>query len=164
MKKSMMLIISIAAIALMTTNAFSWGHGKGRARMGGDCPRYMDSAWQDLTQDQQAQLKALRQQFIDDTYEQRASMASIRNEMRMMMETSQPDRDRLLDLSAQLADLRKELGEKRIDFQLAAKTIAPELRMAMGFGMGHGGYGRHGGKGGLGFGDCPRLPDTQTPE
>ena len=164
MKKSMILIISIAAIALMTTNAFSWGHSRGQGGMRGGCAGYMSNTYQDLTPEQQDQLKALHQKWIDDTYEKRASMASIRNQMQMMMETTNPDRDKLVDLSAELADLAKDLAANRIDFQLAVQKIAPGFRMGPGFGMGHGWGCQFGGKGGRGFTDCPRFQDTNTPE
>ena len=71
--------------------------------------------------------------------------------MRLLMETSSPDRAKLDTLSQEFTDLRSQMQSKRIDFQLAAKKIAPELNVA---GMGgRGGCGGMGSKGGNG--NCP---------
>jgi len=101
-----------------------------------NCPRYMKSPgqnWASLTEEQQTQLKALHQKFVDDTANQRASMVSKQEEIRILMETSAPDRDKLITLSAGLADEQKAVMAKGIDLALEAKKIAPELRLPMFF-------------------------------
>ena len=154
MKKSMIVITSLLAVALLATSAFSWGHGnKGDGKgCGGSGQGYNTNIWNDLSQEQRDELKALKQKFIDDTYEERSSMMVKHQEMRMLMETSDPDRAKIDALAEDITELRTQMQPKRIDFQLAAKKIAPELT---GFGMG-----RHGGFGGKGNnsnnGDCPR--------
>ncbi|MCP4761857.1 MAG: periplasmic heavy metal sensor [archaeon] len=118
----------------------AWGHGKGQ-RMGAgynqDCRGYGGQGIiNDLSKEQRDQLTALRQTFIDETYELRAAKFQKQQEMRMLMETSEPDRAKLGKLSQELTDLQKQVREKKIDFRLAAKKISPELGMGGGFGKG----------------------------
>ncbi len=83
--------------------------------------------WQKLTQEQRDQLKTLHQQFIDETVSNRTAIANVYNELQMLMETSAPDRDKLVSLIKKMQPLKTEMAIKRIDLQLKAKKIAPEL-------------------------------------
>ncbi|EMS81261.1 Spy/CpxP family protein refolding chaperone [Desulfotignum phosphitoxidans] len=151
MKKALILITALIAVGLLSTYAFSWGPGKGMGGYGGStsCPGIDRNAYTDLTEAQKNELATLRQQFIDDTYELRTSMMQTHNEIRLLMETSQPDRAELSRLNTEVSDLMKQLQENRIDFMLAAKKVAPELTFGPGMGRGyHNGYGK---------GDCPKL-------
>ena len=143
MKKSIIIISTFIMVAFIAGSVFAWGPGKGRG-MGyssnQDCPRYggQQSAFNDLSQAQRDELTALRQKFIDETYEFRSVKFQKRHEMRMLMETSNPDRAKLGKLSQEITDLQKQVRDKRIDFQLAVKKISPELGMGKGFGQGRG--------------------------
>jgi len=140
--KKQTLVITAIIFTLMTITAPAFaGNGGGQKCKGNDnCPRYMKGPgqnWGNLTQEQKTQLKALHQKFIDETATQRASMVSKQEEIRILMETSAPDRDKLITLTAGLADAQKAVMAKGIDFALEAKKIAPELRLPMFFrGMG----------------------------
>ncbi|MFO7912140.1 MAG: periplasmic heavy metal sensor, partial [Desulfotignum sp.] len=152
MKKTIILITALIGITFMATQAFSWGPGKGMGGYGAgtNCPGIDRNAYNDLSKAQQDELAALRQTFIDDTYALRTSLMQKHNEVRMLMETSTPDRAELTRLSDEAADLMKQLQENRIDFMLSAKKVAPELRFGQGQGMGkgyHKGYNK---------GNCPR--------
>jgi len=157
MKKSMIVIISLLTVSLMATSAFSWGHNKGGygRGCGGSGQGYGangPNAWNDLSKEQRNELSSLRQKFIDETYEVRSAMMAKHQEMRMLMETSSPDRAKLNTLSQAVTDLQSQMRSKRIDFQLAAKKIAPELNVA---GMGNrGGCKGMGGKGMGGRSNC----------
>jgi zinc resistance-associated protein len=150
MKKTLILITALLAMGFMATQAFSWGQTN---RMGGygqdtNCPGIDRGGWQDLSKSQQDELAALRQKFIDDTYEMRVSMMQKHNEIRLLMETSAPNRSELSRLTEELSDLTRQLQENRIDFMLAAKKVAPELRFGQNMGKGyHKGYGK---------GNCPK--------
>jgi len=178
MKKSMIVISSLLAVALLATSAFSWGHGRGNYAKGcqgynqgnndgqgggnGQGNGYGANVWNDLSKEQRNELTALRQQFIDDTYEIRSSLFQKRHELRMLMETSSPDRGELDAISQEMTDFQGQMRGKRIDLQLAAKKIAPEINIAgmggHGFGKGNGcGNGQGFGKDGQGngrYGDC----------
>ena len=142
MKKSIIIISSLLMVSLVTGSVFAQGTGKGQ-RMGSgynqDCRGYGGQGiFNDLSKEQRNELSALRQAFIDETYEVRAAKFQKQQEMKMLMETSEPDRAKLGKLSQEITDLQKQVSDKRIDFRLAAKKIVPELAMGRGFGQGHG--------------------------
>lgn len=161
MKKTKIGIIAILAVAFLSTNAFSWGNGqRGCGGSGQTGSGYSQgcinspNAWNDLSTEQRDELTALQQKFTDETYEIRSAMMVKHQEMRLLMETSSPDRAKLETMSEEITDLSGQMRSKRIDFQLEAKKIAPELNVAS---MGKRGGKRGGGYGGgYGNGGCPR--------
>ncbi len=152
MKKSIIIISSLLMVALIAGSVFAFGSGRGQGRgMGYNSNQSqmgygMSSAWNDLSQEQRDSLTALKQKHIDDTYELRSSAFAKQQEVRMLMETSNPDRSKLSTLTQELSDLQRQMAEKKIDYQLEAKKIAPELATSMGYGKGRGGM--RGSKGG----------------
>jgi zinc resistance-associated protein len=142
MKKSIIIISSLLMVSLVAGSVFARGQGKGQQMGAGynqDCRGYGGQGIiNDLSKEQIDELSALRQTFIDDTYEVRAAKFQKQQEMRMLMETSEPDRAKLGKLSQEITDLQKQIRDKQIDFRLAAKKISPELGMGRGFGKGHG--------------------------
>jgi zinc resistance-associated protein len=150
MKKALILITALVAVGLLSTYAFSWGPGKGMGGYGGgtSCPGIDRNVYTDLTDAQKDELTTQRQKFIDDTYELRTSMMQKHNEIRLLMETSNPDREKLSRLNTEVSDLMKQLQENRIDFMLAAKKVAPELTFGQNMGRGH--------HKGSGKGNCPK--------
>ena len=140
MKKRLLVPTFLLALLISAGSALAWQHGYGGGM--GSCPRFDQGMLKDLSQTQRDDLAALRQKFIDDTYETRNQMMLKRNEMRMLMETSNPDRAKLSSIMDDMNDLRAGLMEKRLDFALDAKKIAPELAM----GLGDNGFGRGKGK------------------
>jgi zinc resistance-associated protein len=148
MKKALVIIGSLMVVAIMAGSGFAWGPGHGRGfGSGGDCPGFSGrGAGANLSQEQRDSLAALRQKFIDETYESRSALSQKHQEIRLLMETSSPDRNKLQDLSEEMLDLQKQVRDKMIDFQLEAKKISPELMMGSGFGRGWGKDGNRGGK------------------
>lgn len=161
MKKSIILITAILAMTLTATHAFSYGgQGRGKGNSGKGMAMHQ-SAWNDLSKEQRDEITGLRQQFIDETYELRSDMMLKRHQVRMLMETSNPDRAELIKLSKAVNEIENRIMEKRIDFVLAAKKVAPELKFAPGSGqglrVGCGGKGARGFGGGQGQrGECLR--------
>ncbi len=151
MKKTIIIISSILLVAFVAGSVFAWGPDRGKGMMGGgfnqDCPRSGggQGGTSDLSKDQRDKLTTLRQQFIDETYELRSAKFAKQQEMRMLMETSDPDREQLSKLSKEITDLQGQVREKGIDLRLKAKKIAPELGRGGGSGQG---CGKWSGKGG----------------
>ncbi len=162
MKKSIIAITALLAVAFFATNAFSWGHGGSKKGCGNGYGAKRNSAYNELTAEQKTQLSALRQQFVDETYETRSAMMTKHQELRMLLETSSPDKAKLDTLITEISDLKKDVQTKRVDFILAGKKIAPELKMS-GFGKGQGlGRGNNRGCGGQGNGQgCPGSQNYQ---
>ena len=155
MKKSITIISSVLFLALFTGSVFAFGPGMGMGGGPSSCRGFGgQEAWNDLSKEQRDELTALRQKFIDETYELRTAEVQKRQEMRLLMETSTPDRAKLSKLSGEILDIEKKLNEKQIDFMLSAKKISPEIGMSAGFGRGQGNPGKRGGNW-----DCPRNQD-----
>ncbi|MDD9301253.1 MAG: periplasmic heavy metal sensor [Desulfobacter sp.] len=152
MKKTLITLTAVLIVGFMAASAFAWGQGNGfnNGCRGKGQGRAMLS---NLTADQQAELKQLRQQYIDDTYETRAAMMAKHQQVRMLLETSSPDKNKLTTLSDEIMDMKKALADKRIDFVLKAKKISPELNLSAFRNCGRGGKGGFG-KGGQGHRPC----------
>ncbi len=153
MKHTLSLISAFLVIALLASPAFAWGpSGKSGSRQG--CPGMgNNSQWANLPPEQQEVLGALHQKFIDDTHEARVALMQKRTEAQMMMQTTDPDRNALIRLTEEMADLREQVQKHRIDFQLDAKKIAPGISFGKGYDdcpKGQGSCGRQGQKS-----DCP---------
>ncbi len=151
MKKTVIILSSIFLVVFAAESIFARGEGKKMMDTGfnQESSGYggRECRISDLSKDQRDKLTALRQQFIDETYEHRSAKFEKQQEMRMLMETSDPDREKLRRLSDEITDLQRQIRERGIDFRLAAKKIAPELGRCPGvFGQG---YDRGSGKGGL---------------
>lgn len=150
MKKATLIISISLVLALVAGSVFAWGHGKGRNGMwgDGDCPRFgKGGAAADLTQEQQDQLANLRQKYVDDTYELRSAQLETRQQIRLLMQTSNPDRAKLDSLFNEIDATQKQLRDKKVEFILEAKKIAPDAGFGYGRGFGkkRGGCQRYGG-------------------
>ena len=148
MKKTMITLTALLIVGFMAASAFAWGHGNGKRR---GCGGKGQAMYNNLTDEQKTELRELRQQFVDETYESRAAMMTKHQELRMLMETSNPEKAELQALSDEIMGLKKAMADKRIEFALKAKEIAPELNL-----MAFGGRGGKMGKNGFGgSGGCP---------
>lgn len=152
---------------LIMACTFSAGAFAGPAKQGKGLRQDRPPACMNLTDEQQKQLSDLHQKFVDDTYEIRSGIMNLNQQIRMYIETSDPNPAKLKSMVMEKADLEKDLDIKRLEFALDARKISPELKyMPMGMGAGFGSYGKgygyghgyHGfGKGaGFGFDGGPR--------
>ncbi|MBU1343109.1 MAG: periplasmic heavy metal sensor [Proteobacteria bacterium] len=163
MKKTIIISSTLLMVALVAGSVFAWGPGYGRGMDSGSgqfCQGFRgQTTWNDLSQNQREELTALRQKFIDETYAARSAKFVKHQEMRLLMETSDPDRAKLGALLQEITNFQKQVMEKQIDFQLAAKKVAPGLDMGPG-----GGYnrGRRSGKGGHRGWQAPENSSSDT--
>ncbi len=159
MKKQIIIAAALVfTIVGLTGSAFAWNHGQGHGKKG--CRAGVGGPMANLTEAQQTQLKALHQKFIDETAETRAAMRAKKDEMRILMQTSAPDEQRLVDLANQAGDLQKAMMVKRINFALEAKKIAPEID----FPAGCRGLGKSGCMGYHRSGMTMNNPDADAPD
>nr|WP_321403668.1 periplasmic heavy metal sensor [uncultured Desulfobacter sp.] len=161
MKKTLAALTILVVTCTFSAGAFAnppmQGKGKGLKQT---TPR----ACMNLTDEQQKQLSDLHQKFVDDTYETRSSIMNLDQQIRMYMETSDPDPAKLKAMVIEKADLSKDLAVKRLEFSLDARKISPELKfMPMGMGMGSGfsGHGKGYGQDYYGFGNGAGFNDPQ---
>lgn len=158
MKKKLSIIITTAFVAVLTLSAgaFAYGGGKTGQHMGKggmtvdrQAPesRY-ESMWNALSTEQQDQLKALQQNFIDESASIRTELTAKKANMSILLDTSSPDATELKNLAGEIADLEAKIMEKRIDFMLNAKKVVPDFRF--GPNAGFGGM-QHGNAGGMNY-------------
>ena len=149
MKKTLAALTILVVTCAFSAGAFAnppmQGKGKGL--------RQPPRACMSLTDEQQKQLSDLHQKFIDDTYKTRSEIMNLDQQIRMYMETSDPDYAKLKSMVIEKADLSKDLAVKRLEFSLDARKISPELKfMPMGMGSGFSGHGKGYGQSYHGFG------------
>ncbi len=124
-----------------------WGGGPGQ----GYCGDYGPGAG-NLTEEQQTQLDNLNKKFYDETSQLRDKMWTKSRELSALLDSPNPDADKARALQKEIAGLRAQLAEKRLDFELEERKIAPDARYGYGYGRGYekgygrgygGGYGHH---------------------
>ncbi len=164
------ILVLVVAIALPV-----WAHGPGWGRghhMGwgggpgyGDCGDYGPGAG-NLTEEQRTQLDTLNKKFYDETAQLRNEMWTKSRELRALLNSPNPDKEKARALQKEITGLRAQLDEKRLDYELEELKIAPDARYGYGRGSGKGygkgygrGYGHHMGgyghhMGGYGPGGC----------
>ena len=168
MKKTLAALTILIITCTFSASAFAYPPKQGKGK---DLKQAKPRACMNLTDEQQKQLRDLHQKFIDDTYEMRAGMMTLNQQVRMYMETSNPNPAKLKAMVTEKADIAKDLAVKSLEFALDARKISPELKyMPMGMGRGFGdcgmGYGSRGkGKGYKGFGKgagCNGVPGMKV--
>jgi zinc resistance-associated protein len=127
-----------------------WNGGRGYGN-----PGYGNPAYGNLTDEQEKQLDDLNRKFFDETASLRNDIWKKTNELDVLLDSPNPDVEKSKALQKELSDLRAQMAEKRLSYNLEARKIAPDARNARrgGFGYGHmmgwgphmGGYGPGGG-------------------
>lgn len=157
MKKilAVMGILALAAVIAAPVLAQGPGYGRGRGMMGpwsedrGVGPRY---GWglENLTDEQRSQLASLRQKHFDETAQVRSQLWAKRAELKILMNTSNPDLEKARALQKEITELQGKMAQERITLHGEAKKINPEI----GFGRG---WGRWKGLGPCGEGYGPGM-------
>jgi len=145
-----LLGIGILSVVL-ATHAPAWARGWGGGGWGGPggCPGYGAGTGPGygpgaLSEEQSAKMDELYQSHYDETAQMRNDLRAKRAELNRLVNSPEPDREKILALQKEVNDLRSVLSEKRTDFMLKAREIAPDYRFA--------------GRGGRGYSngyDCP---------
>lgn len=99
------------------------------------CPyiNYQDS---NLTEDQKAQLKKIDDEFFKKTSSLHDQMRLKRAEMRLMLNSENPDESKIRDTQKQISSVRDQIDQERISHQLSVKKIVPDARFGPGAGKG----------------------------
>ncbi|VBB47717.1 conserved exported hypothetical protein [uncultured Desulfatiglans sp.] len=153
MKKAGMVLGVLLLVGALAYPVFAWGPGRGGFGSGfgdgyGPC-RDGGAAAANLTDDQRVQLDELHQRFYNETNEIRNQMWTKQRELSTVMNADTPDLEKAKGLQRELNGLKGQMAEKRLEYDIEARKIAPEagnFRAGKGYGKGlrggKGGYGR----------------------
>ena len=112
----------------------SWGSDRG------SCWDY-GRGYNELSKEDQRQLTELENEFFTETERLRNDIRSKSAELNRYLNSNNPDSQKLTELQRELSDLRAEMDEKRLAYELEARKILPETRFRGGYGRGY--YGHH---------------------
>lgn len=175
MRKVLTTLGILVLVGFLTAPVFAHRYGGGKDYGGpGAGPCWFEG--EDLTDNQKAELDKLHQQFVDDTAKMREEIWNKSAELNTALNAADPDAKKVRTLQREISALKAKMSDKRVDFELQARKIAPNARSgrgySKGYGRGHGhgyGMGRHhgphgqygdsgsyGGHGRGGYGPCGR--------
>jgi zinc resistance-associated protein len=124
-----------------------WGRGPHMGWWGGPGYGYYGDVGPgaaNLTQEQRTQLDNLNKKFYDETAQLRNDIWTKSGELSALLNSPNPDADKASALQKEITDLRAQLAQKRLNFELKERKIAPDARYGYGYGRGYGrGYGYH---------------------
>ena len=153
------IVVLIAAIAYPV---LAWGPGWGRGyKMTGNwgggqgyCWRF-DKGYGNLTQEQQSALEQINRKFSNETATLRNRIQAKWGELNTVLSAPDPDAEKAMALQREISDLRSQLSEKQLAYQLEARKIAPGAYTGSGYRKG---YRRHmmGYDPGMGYGSGMR--------
>ena len=155
MKKLAVIFVSIILIATISYPVFAqgprWGWGHHMKGFWGGGPGYCrgdERGASSLSTEQRIQLDGLHKKFLDETATLRSELRTKSGEFRTFLNVPNPDAEKAKALQREISGLRAKLGEKRLDYELEARKIAPEGTCAQGYGKRYGrnmpGYGPRG--------------------
>ncbi|MFA6413125.1 MAG: Spy/CpxP family protein refolding chaperone [Syntrophales bacterium] len=163
MKKVVLTLMAVLVIAALTTTSFAyaWGQGMrgGRGPGYGNCQNGDVPGWAglNLTADQEAKIKSLREAQLTEAKPLQDKMFSKRGELKLLWLQQNPDQQKIVAVQKEIRSLRDQLQDKQTNHRLAVlKVLTPEQQtkvQAFGAGRGFGhGKGFGGGPGGGGCG------------
>jgi Spy/CpxP family protein refolding chaperone len=155
MKKNIIIGLSLVlGLALVATVALAWGPGFGPGfGRGPGGPAYGSPPIPNLTADQSAQIKALRDSFLKEMEPLQKELYAKGQELRTLWSTQNADPAAIKAKQDEISDLRSELQEKATNLRLEIRKILTPEQLAQlpaagrGFGPGMG-FGPMMGRGG----------------
>lgn len=172
MKKLVTIIGILVLVGVLTAPVFAhrWGRGGNYGGPGGGPCRSEGGEYGNLTESQRAELEKLEQSFFNDTAKLRDEIWNKSAELNTALNAADPDAKKVRTLQREISALKAKMSEHRVNFELAARKIAPNARSGRGYGRGYGRhmggpggqYGKHGPSGrhmggpggGYGYGPC----------
>jgi len=154
MNKNIITILGIALlVAALAYPVFARGPGWGGHHMMGNWGRGSGYAWHhdrgsgNLTPEQMTQMDRFNRNFYEETADLRNEIWKKSSDLNTLLNSADPDLEKARTLQKGISDLRAQLDEKRLNYELEARKINPDHRYG-------GGYGRPSGRqmGGVGPG------------
>ncbi len=165
MRKVLMTLGILFMVGILAAPVFAhrWGKSGDGACGGRGCgPCWVKGG--DITESQYAELEKLHEKFVNDTGKLREDIWNKSAELDTLLDSSTPDATKVRTLQKEISDLKAQMADKQVDFELEARKIAPNARFGRGYAHGygrgygmrplHGQYGHHGPHSGQGYGPC----------
>ncbi len=137
MKNKVKILVFLSALLLITGSVYADVQSEGHPGPG-DGPKFHHPGFHhhnqlNLSPDQKARLKELRDNFKKDTVFLRNSLKVKRLELRALWTVPQPEKDKILTKQREIMDLVSQLQAKAVDFRLEArKALTPEQAAQVG--------------------------------
>ncbi|MBW1995269.1 MAG: periplasmic heavy metal sensor [Deltaproteobacteria bacterium] len=152
MKRATIFIIMGLALTVLAVSAFAHGPGWG-SRWGWTGGRHMMDYWgkgpayEQITPELRSKLDQLNRKFFEETAELRNKIWAKSSELDAVLSAENPDIEKARALQKEIAELRAQLDQKRLDYELEVRKIDPNAGRwysgyhygpMMGYGAGYG--------------------------
>jgi zinc resistance-associated protein len=127
-KKAVITFGVLVLIGALAVTVFAWQQ-MGRCFDGFFGPGFCcqgDGSYGNLTEEQRAEMKELREEFHQDIAGLREQMQAKSEALRTLLDGADPDPEEAKALQKEMSGLMADMAQHRIDFILEAKKIAPE--------------------------------------
>lgn len=159
MKKTIFVMMALLLVGAVATSAFAFRSGRGPGY--GPCGdgEFRGPAGMNLTAEQTAQVKAMREAHWKEMKPIREKMFGKRDEIRKLWLEPNPDEAKIQEAQKEMRSLRDQMEDKMTAFRLeAVKILTPEQRAKIGSFAGSRGPGHRRGFGPM-HGFAPGGPD-----
>jgi zinc resistance-associated protein len=139
MKKLVTILGILVLVGVLTAPVFAhrWGRG---GNYGGPGSCLSESGeYGNLAESQRTELEKLEQSFFNDTAKLRDEIWSKSAELNTALNANDPDAAKVRTLQREISALKAKMSEKRVNFELEARKIAPNARYSRGYGRGYAG-------------------------
>ena len=133
MKKITLTVMAVVFVAAVATSAFAFGWGRGPGY--GPCGRgdILGPAWLNLTAEQTAQIKEMREKQWKEMKPLQEQMFTKRDEIRKFWLEPNPDQARITAAQKEMRSFRDQMEDRMTAYRLdAAKVLTPEQREKIG--------------------------------
>ena len=140
MKKALTIAIVFILVGALALPAFAhgkyWGRGhyqKGYGQVGPDSRCQYDRGSTTLTEEQRDQMHKLHQEFRDQNNQLRNEIRSKADALNSVLNSAKPDAEKAKSLQQEISNLRAKMDQNRLDFELEARKIGPEIPLGRGY-------------------------------
>lgn len=134
MKKLTLTIFTVLLVMAMAALSFGYGWGRGEEGRGwgpgpgpcaGDCVSALSGL--NLTADQEAKIRSLREEQVKEIKPLRDAMFSKRDDLRLLWREKNPDQEKIVSVQREIRGLRDQVQDKATAGRLAMlKVLTPE--------------------------------------
>lgn len=149
MKKLITVVGILVLVGAVAIPVMAWGPGWGWGHhmMGywGSGPEYGRGDYGNLTAEQRSKLDTLERKFYEETRDLRDQIWTKSSDLDAVVNSPNPDLEKAKGLQGEISELRANLDEKSLNYELEARKIAPDQQL--GYDRHMGTYGRMMGSG-----------------